>query len=633
MSGICAVVRLDGRPADGGEIAPVLAALAARGPDRSGAACDGPAALGHALNATTPESLAEPMPLRHPETGCIITADVRLDNREELVARLGLDPAGRVIGDGEIILAAYLKWGPDCARQLVGDFAFAVWDPRCQRLFAARDKVGMRQLITHFAPGKVFACATDARALLEHRDVPLRIDEGRIADLIQAMEAIDETSTFFLDLKKLPPAHALVIEGGALRTWRYWRLEPAEVIHRASDAEYEAAFLEVFTEAVRVRLRSSGTLGSMLSGGMDSGSVVAVAARLLHDAGAPPLRTFSAVHTDPDCAETQAIRTAMAMPHLDPRTISSGDLGALREEVAAMIRGCAEPFDGHMAMVMAVYAKARADGVRTMLDGVSGDTTLGPGNVVLWHLDAGRLWRAWQEARGNERYWGRYQPAARDFTRLLYRRYVPAPVQQAWRGMKRRAGITPPGEIFLLDREFAERIDYPARQARFRERVAMPDNALPETRVRRMLHPFAIAARERYDRVAGAFGIEPRDPFLDTRLLEFCRTLPVDQVQSGGWPKLILRRSMTGLMPDSLRWRTGRTHVGSWFVEAFQSQSPAVLAAQLGAGLRHFVDPAAVARLASTSSNDSALASLTELRYLADWNSGIATTRKIGDFT
>ncbi|MFY8193771.1 MAG: asparagine synthetase B, partial [Novosphingobium sp.] len=157
MSGICASVRWDGKPAEHADLAPVLTALATRGPDGSRLAIDGAAILGHSLLATTPEALVETLPLRHTPTGCVITADVRLDNRDELLAQLDLAIAGRVIGDGELILHAYLRWGADCPVHLLGDFAFLIWDPRHQRVFAARDKVGMKQLIYHLDQGRLFA--------------------------------------------------------------------------------------------------------------------------------------------------------------------------------------------------------------------------------------------------------------------------------------------------------------------------------------------------------------------------------------------------------------------------------------------------------------------------------------------
>lgn len=622
MSAICAVLRLDGRPAEAGMAAPVLKALAPRGPDGSRIATDGPLALGHALNATTPEARAETMPLHHSESGCLIAADVRLDNREELTAALGLDPQGRVIGDGELILAAYLRWGLDCPAHLLGDFAFALWDPRERRLFAARDKIGMRQLVYHFAPGRLFACATDVRALLALPEVPQRINEARIADFIQNMEAFDDTSTFHTDLHRLPPAHSLTVSGGTLKLRRYWQLDPLPVIHRKNDAAYEEAFLEVFTQAVRGRLRTAGGLGSMLSGGMDSGSVVAVASRLLKDAGAPPLRTVSALRPDPDCLESNAIRDAMTMPHLAPLTVSTAAPEEFRDEVAAMVRGCAEPFDGHMALVMAVYAKARAAGINAMLDGVSGDTTLNAGNIVSWHMAAGRFGEAWREAKADERYWGHWMPARREFTKHLRRRIVPLAIRETIYAARLATGLAKPQEPLLLDRAFAARIDFATRERLFRARVTIPDDQRPETRVHRMLHPYAIAARERYDRVAGAFGIEPRDPFLDPRLLAFCLTLPPDQIKRDGWPKLILRRSMAGLLPDSLRWRTGRSHVGSWFISACEAQPPAASPEHLAASLSQFVDRDAVMRLVTLLPGDSALASLTELGYLQDWIQG-----------
>lgn len=369
----------------------------------------------------------------------------------------------------------------------------------------------------------------------------------------------------------------------------------------------------------------------MLSGGMDSGSVVAVAARLLKAAGAPPLRTVSALRPDADCLESNAIREAMAMPHLAPLAVSTAAPEEFREEVAAMVRTCAEPFDGHMAMVMAVYAKARANGINAMLDGVSGDTTLNAGNIVYWHMAAGRFGQAWQEAQADERYWGHWMPARREFPKHLRRRIVPLPVREAIDAARLATGLAQPREPLLLDKVFAARIDFATRQRQFRARVTIPDDQRPETRIHRMLHPYAIAARERYDRIAGACGIEPRDPFLDPRLLAFCLTLPPDRIKRDGWPKLILRRSMAGLLPDSLRWRTGRTHVGSWFISACETRPPAALPGQLSASLSPFVDPEAVARLAALLPDDFAVASLTEVRCVAEWISGNAHARMIGD--
>ena len=620
MSGICGSFALDGAPADPAMLGAVLDALARRGPDRSAIASNGPVALGHALNATTPEALIEAMPWRHGETGCVITADVRLDNREALLGQLGLEGAARTIGDGEIIVQAYLKWGRDCPAYLAGDFAFAIWDPRRQRLFAARDKVGMRQFIYHHQPGNLFAFATDAEALVQHARVPCRINEGRIADLIEGLEAIDGVSTFYESVLQLPPAHALIVDRETLAIWRYWQLEPTGIIERANDRAYEEAFLEVFTEAVKRRLRApEGVLGSMLSGGMDSGSVVAVAARLLQQEGAPPLKTVSAIDTNPECLETRAIRALLSLPHLDPQLIPSEMPDPVRQAVCEAVRNCPEPFDGHMAMVFAVYHTAQAAGLKAVLDGLGGDTTLGSGNVVHWHLEEGRIGAAWREARADEQFWGDLMPAREQFAQLARQRFVPLGIRRVWRGLKPRITRTDPDKPRFLNHPFAQRIDFAARLARFREHTALGVDASLETRAKRMVHPFIIAGRERYDRVAGSYGIEQRDPFLDPQVLEFCLTLPVTQLKDAGWPKFILRRAMAGYLPDEVRWRTGRTHVGGNFIE----QCNILAENRESQTVQKFISPYLQSHWLTENWNqigkDSALAQLDESRYLALW--------------
>ena len=619
MSGICAALWLDGRTPAAETLRSVLSGMARRGPDGSKLAGVGPVTLGHALNATTPEAQAEPMPLRHPGTGCIITAHSRLDNRADLIAALGIDTAGRIVGDGELILAAYLKWGRDCPVHLLGDFAFVLWDPRHQRLFAARDKAGMRQLMYHFAPGRLFACATDVEALLAHPHVPRRINEVRIADFLEELEAVDLTSTFFEDVHRLPPAHALSVEDGSLRIWRYWQLEPAPVVHRATDREYEEAFLSVFTEAVRARLRTpEGRLGSMLSGGMDSGSVVAVAARLLAEAGAPPLKTFSAIHTDPDCLESRAIALAMTQPHIAPHTVSTGEPEEFREEVAALTRNCADPFDGNMAVIRAIYLKGQRAGVRVMLDGAGGDTTLSTGNIALWHLEHGRLFAAWRETRGDERYWGDDMPARPQFYSLLRQQFMPAVLRRLKRRLRPPQTAGHGAGSGLVDAAFAERIGLAARLEQDRVHTATGNDASSATRAAKMLHPYLHVGRERYDRVAAEFAIEPRDPFLDARVLEFCLTLPADRIKRDGWPKLILRRAMAGYMPDALRWRTGRTHVGFRFIDICFPAATAAPRMALTNALDGYVNQSKLAAFAALQVEDSALAYINNLGYL-DW--------------
>jgi asparagine synthase (glutamine-hydrolysing) len=156
MSGICGQFNLDNATVAQADLRAMTSMLELRGPDRTKRWLDGPFGLGHTLLATTPELQFEHQPFTHAESECVITADVRLDNREELLDAFRRLADRNSTGDAELILLAYLKWGEDCVDRLLGDFAFSIADPRERKLFCARDHFGMRPLYYHHAPGRFF---------------------------------------------------------------------------------------------------------------------------------------------------------------------------------------------------------------------------------------------------------------------------------------------------------------------------------------------------------------------------------------------------------------------------------------------------------------------------------------------
>ena len=165
MSGVCGIVNLDGAPVALDDVRRCVRMLARRGPDGAGAWAAGPCGLGHTRLDTTPEMLLEHLPLHDPASGCAITADVRLDNRAELLACLRLSDRSSGLSDAGVVLAAYLAWGDACVERFLGDFCFAIWDPRQQRLWCARDHFGLRPFYYHHAPGRFLAFASEPRAI------------------------------------------------------------------------------------------------------------------------------------------------------------------------------------------------------------------------------------------------------------------------------------------------------------------------------------------------------------------------------------------------------------------------------------------------------------------------------------
>lgn len=588
MSGVFGIFNQDGAPTTEPELRDMASLLTRRGPDGTGIWHVGCAGLGHTLLATTPELVFERQPLRDPATGCVITADVRLDNRDELLAALGLSDRAAIIGDAGLILAAYLAWGETCPARFLGDFAFVIWDPRHRTLFCARDQFGMRPFYYHHTPGRFLVFASEPKAILVLPQTPYRINEGRIADfLVMKLEGIDKTSTFFEEVYRLPPAHTLTAKPEGVKLRRYWTLEPGPELRLASNEAYAEAFLDVFREAVRCRLRSAGQVGSMLSGGMDSGSVVAVAREILAEEGRGPLPTFSAVGPDPEtCVETRTIHAAVTMSGLKPHLIGHDSLDALMPDLAEQTWRLDEPFEYYFTLVRAVYLTAHRRGLKVMLDGVGGDNVLGEGSFIARLIRSGHWLKAYRQTVAYERFWGKEYPAWREFVSGVRSAIAATP----FRHLHRRL-IGPRRLRRKVLRDIRNSRIHPVFAARVRlgERLSTYYANTPhgwvasygEERARSLDQPYLTVGRERYDRAASAVAVEPRDPFLDRRVVGFCLSLPGEQVFGDGWPKIILRRAMAGRLPNEMRWRNGKDHLGFAFTNAFlESSEDATLVGQ-----------------------------------------------------
>jgi asparagine synthase (glutamine-hydrolysing) len=602
MSGICGLFNLDGAPVSEAEIQAMTAMLEARGPEGTGKWRDVPVGLGHTLLATTPELIFERQPHVHAETGCVITADVRLDNRQELIGTLFPARQQGSIGDAELILAAYLRWGEKCPQQLLGDFAFVVWDPRMQRLFCGRDHLGMRPLYYHHAAGQRFAFASDARAILVLPQVPYRVNKGRIADfLVPELEWYDYTSSFFEQVHRLPPGHRAIVTRSGIDIAEYWQPRPGADPGSMTDDDYRQGFLEVFTAAVDARLRApQGKVGSMLSGGIDSGSVVAVAKGLLAERGEGPLATFSAARRPDssdaegiDCPETRAIHAALSMPSISAKLVLPDTLEDLLPELSS---GHEEPFDGVLDMLKAIFLRAHEHGHRTLLDGGGGDVLLHEGSYIVRLIRQGNLKLAVEEIRGESDYWNERSAAPR-LMRYVRSAVLPDFVKRPARAIRNRHRFEKWSRDSLISPEFAREIGIADR---YRQMMShFPSGWIPDYPLERCLgiRPNLTAGRERYARIAAAAGMEARDPFMDKRVVEFCARLPGRFRLRHGWPKPILRDITAGILPDEVLWTRRKPHLGWWFSDAVTrlAQSRGGLDMEtLLEELEGYVDPAAL---------------------------------------
>lgn len=563
MSAIAGVCYLDGKPLDHADLDRMVSTLAHRGSDGAGLWCEGAIGLGHRLLWTTPESLHEKLPLVDPIDGLVLTADARIDNREELIAAFGLTTRPRVeITDSELILAAYKRWGERCPEKLLGDFAFVLWDGQKQVLFCARDHFGVKPFYYHRS-GQIFAFATEIKALFCLPEVPHRLNEVRVADYLVPMFG-DKTSTFYEDILRLPPAHSMVVTQDRVRLWEYWTLDPAREVRLASDQEYAEAFRDIFGEAVRCRLRSNFPPGSLLSGGLDSSSITCVARDLLAEKDGRPLLTFSAIFDEvSECDERSFIESVLAQGGFEPHYLHADQLSPLTDLERMFWHEDEAFYAPNLFMHWGLFHAAREQGVRVLLDGFDGDTTVSHGTLYLTELARSGRWGAlYREAKGLSRNF-RSSPWG-ILWRLGLKSVIPGPLHRAWRALRGRAAPAWTANPTIKP-DFGRRIDLVARFAALEEWRARPVATEKEHHYRGLawgLMPFML---EVADRAAAAFSLEPRYPFFDRRLAEFCLALPPDQKISRGWTRVILRRAMAGILPREVQWRGGKSDLGGNF--------------------------------------------------------------------
>ncbi len=557
MSAIAGLVYFDGRRPAPDALTAAAARLHRRGPDASGQWHGGPAALAQQVLFTTPESLAETGPLASADGAQIITADARLDNRADLCRALSLRDDGQP--DAALILAAYDRWGAGCAAQLLGDFAFAIWDARRRQVFAARDIMGVRPVFYYHGGGQ-FAWASDVQALRALPGVPSRLNEARLADFITG--GVDATQSFYADLPRLPPAHTLTVSAAGLKLAPYWDLRAVRDTRLPTDDDYAAAFREHLTEAVRARLRSAYPVGSMLSGGLDSTSVVCLARPMLAERG-QRLHTFSLLFdAAPASDERQFMAPAVAAGGLEHHPLLADPATPLTD-LETLLDYSGEPFS-HMGLALQDQANraARSHGVRVLLDGNYGDTVVSHGNLRLAELLRTGHWRT--AAREFEAVAGRWRPGR---TRAMltqawlvgFKPLLPEFTRQAVRRLRNLRDRRQPfwAVDTLLNPALAWRVDGDAAlRAHLETRARRYTTTGAENRFGLARLP---AMSELYNRIAAGAGLELRHPFLDRRLIEFCLGLPSEQRLRDGWSRLIQRHAMAGILPEAVRWRRSKS--------------------------------------------------------------------------
>ncbi|CDX41881.1 Asparagine synthase [Mesorhizobium plurifarium] len=555
MSGLAGLVHGDnGRPAGAGDIQEMLSRMRHRARDGSSWWTEGSVALGHAWLDTTGED--GPGPLTMAGGKLAITADCRLDNRDELLARLGL--RDRSIADAVLIMRAYLKWGEACPTYLQGDFAFAIWDGERRALFCARDHFGVKPFYYH-STGKRFAFASEIGPILALDGVGRRLSEHQISGFLAGLPD-DTQATPYAEIFRLPERHSMTVADRQVTLRRYWQIEPSQRPPRSDTAE---EFKHLFVQSVENRVRGTPAVGAMLSGGLDSSSIACVAGLRAAAQRNPRLKTFSLVFDKGSpMDEKPFIDAVLADNPLDATLISVGNYAPFAEFERILEEQEGTFLAPGLSLTRDLYRTAGAKGVKVLLDGHGGDEVVSQGHGHLHELaNAGRWLELWRELRSAANTYGEgmlslyfkfltiYGPAwriarVRSMARRIVGKVRRRPAQAA------RAAWTG-----LVNPELARRTDLAERFHRsgYMPRAVSASEALTH---RWLLSTGLVPhAFEVLDKAAANFGVEPRYPFWDKPLVEFCLALPGEEKLKDGFGRHVLRRAMQNVLPPAVQWR------------------------------------------------------------------------------
>ena len=508
-----------------------------------------------------------------------IVADVRLDDRAALATSLGLD-AGRA-SDVELIGRAYEKWGFDCPLHLTGDFAFAIWDTTRRQLFCARDQLGVRPFY--------YRADRDGLAFASRLNVIARpgesLSKSRIAGYLAGIEDSHE-ETIFSSIQRLPMGHWLAWSPGQLRIECYSRLAADPV---PAGESFVDGFRQRFIDAVDDRSLGTIHFGAMLSGGLDSSSIVSAAARR-QGREAAPLRTFSFSYPQSSRFDETEYATAVLQKYrLAPEFVDMDDIAPL-DGLADLADGMDDLFFAPgLPKIARLLARARRSGVRVMLDGHGGDEVVSQGFGRLGELARERRWASlYRELRGVSAISGQ-SPAG-----LLLQFYMSQGLAAKARKWVARSGLaaktTNQAEqaaslldpAFVRDSGLDERIEQWSLDHR---RANASETALHLWNVS---SPPVARAFETLRRAGDQVGVELRFPFYDRRLVTYALAIPDHEKLKDGWPRSVLRRAMEGILPAQVQWRRTKVDFGSELAEGLVRHH---------AGLLHEVlrDDAAVA--------------------------------------
>lgn len=542
MKLICGLIMLDGSDAPAPILQKMVASLSSElAPSTHDVRCAGPAGLAILDFARSPRP--RPEGVVEQRRGAFLAADVRLDEAADLQRELGTGP----VGDAALLAASLARWEREAPARLLGDFAFASWDPRANELLLGRDIAGVRPLVYHHCPGRHFLFASFPAAIHASGLHPRVLDE---AALVRAMYmSSGATDTLSLGVSSLPPASTLCLRGGGIELREYWKLEPTSARRFKRPEEAAEELRSLVCGAVQSRLPASGPAAAHLSGGLDSSAIAVIAARRLQSEGRGLLAYSFLLEQDADKKEEDETRYVEAVlqqeasiawtpvyPASDER-----DLSGARDPDFNLLFDESEPEN-------VVCRDASARGAELVLSGWGGDEGASfNGRGMLAHaLTHGNWLYMWRELRA------RRQVRSQGLRGILLGEILgPALPPVIRRGINRIVGrdgrsirVTP--DVIVAG---------PLSRERGGQEQVGTGSDLRATQLALLRSAHIPRRNAKWARIGARYGLAFAFPLLDRRILELAVSLPPTWHVRDGWRRRIYREAMQDILPPLIQWR------------------------------------------------------------------------------
>ncbi len=547
MSGIYGLYHKDGRPVEDDWLNHMRDAMPEWGNDSCNSWQKRNFGIGILLSYNTPESIYENQPLMLSiQNSCVLAADVRLDNRDELCTALDIGGAEKpTTPDSYLVAAAFTKWGNSLPEHLIGAFAVAVWDSTTNSLFLCRDHLGFRPLFI-YESSRMVAFASDIRAILAVPGVPAEIDEDAvIANRTQRASYVFERS-LIKNIRKLKPGCSLTIAGNGSVKKQFWHPENAPLVRFSTDEAYKERLLELLKQSILSCIRSYDSVGSHLSGGIDSTAITVLASRLLRQSGtslagaytwSPPPSTAPLVDKD-ERIRMQTLCAAEDIRCIYNNTTADAIVDDWLSDVSTLPQA-------NMVEETPTRKLAAKDGVKVLLSGWGGDQFVSYGDDGFYSqlLIYGQWKRLAHEIRQAK------QARNHGIAGLLKNRCIYPLLPRILHCYRRN----------LLPRQLQDNLQVSDKSMRSIIELAIEHLERPTVKANMQLPLQLGTLTYRIDGwcAQGVLDdIEYRYPLLDVRIIEYCLGLPADQLVRSGWNRYLFRSTLDGILPKDICWNS-----------------------------------------------------------------------------